>query len=73
MSLDALRAQSISIIQTSLSHPLGLTKLPSSSESPFTPKEWRLLELNSELDLLTRQVFEAREAVGLPERRTPRS
>lgn len=70
MSLDALRDLSISIISTSLSHPLGLAKLSSSSETPFTPKERRVLDLQRELDTLSRQIVEARESTGLPERRT---
>jgi len=69
MSLDTLRELSVSIIRSSTSHPLGLVKLPSSTESPFSPKEKRLLDLQRDLDSLSRQIVEARESTGLPERR----
>ena len=70
MSLDTLRELSVSIIRSSTSHPLGLVKLPSSTESPFSPKEQRLLDLQRDLDSLSRQIVEARESTGLPERRS---
>ena len=70
MSLSSLHDLSISIIQTSLSHPLGFIKLPSPTETPFTPKELRLLELQRELDSLSRQIVETRESSGLHEKRT---
>ena len=70
MSLDTLRDLSISIIQSSLSHPLGLVKLAPSTETPFIPKEQRLLELHRELDALSRQMVEARESTGFAEKRT---
>ena|SRR5579859_382309 len=70
MSLEALRALSISIITSSISHPLGMAKLPSSTESVVTPKEQQLLDLQAELDTLSRKIVEARESTGLPERRT---
>jgi hypothetical protein len=69
MSLDRLRDVSISILQSSLSHPLGFVKLPSLSEIPFTPKERCVLDLQRELDTLSRQIVEARESTGLPEKR----
>src|SRR5271167_4656864 len=71
MSLDSLRDLSISIIHSSLSHPLGLVKLPSSTETVFTPKERRVLDLQRELDTLSRQIVEARESTGLPEKCIP--
>ena len=71
MSLDTLHELSISIIKSSLYHPLGLVKLPPSSETPFTPKERRVLDLQRDLDTLSRQIVEARESTGLPERRSP--
>src|SRR5271155_1660111 len=67
MSLDTLRELSVSIIRSSTSHPLGLVKLPSSTEWPFSPKEQRLLDLQRDLDSLSRQIVEARESTGLPE------
>jgi hypothetical protein len=69
MSLDLLRDLSISIIRSSLSHPLGFVSIPSSGETPFSPKERRLLDLHRELDTLSQQIVEARESTGLPERR----
>jgi len=71
MSLDALHDLSITIIRSSTTHPLGFSKLPSSTESPFSPKEQRLLDLQRDLDTLSRQIVEARESTGLPERRKP--
>ena len=71
MSLDSLRDLSISIIHSSLSHPLGLSKLPSSTETIFTPKERRVLDLQRELDTLSRQIVQARESTGLPEKCIP--
>ena len=68
MSLDALRDLSISIIQSSLSHPLGLMKLASSTDVVFTAKERRVLDLQHDLDTLSRRIVEARESTGLPEK-----
>jgi len=70
MSLSPLHDLSISIIQTSLSHPLGFIKLPSSTETPFSPKELRLLDLQRELDSISKQIVETRESSGLHEKRT---
>ena len=72
MSLDALQDLSIAIIQSSLSQPLGLAKLPPSTETPFTAKELRLLDLHRELDTLSRDIVEARESTGFSERRSIR-
>jgi hypothetical protein len=69
MSLDTLRDLSISIIQTSITHPLGLVKLPFSTSTPFNPKEQRLLDLHRELDILNLKVAELRDAGGLHEKR----
>ena len=69
MSLEALRDVSVAIIQSSITHPLGLVKLPSSTETPFSPKELRLLELQRELDTLSRQIVETRESTGFPDKR----
>jgi hypothetical protein len=71
MSLDTLRDLSISIIQSSLSHPLGLIKLPTSTETIFTPKERQLLDLHLTLDTLSREIVETRESTGLAEKRIP--
>lgn len=71
MSLDGLRDLSISIIQTSLSHPLGLAKLPPSTETPFTLKERRVLDLQRDLEALSVQIVEARESSGLADKRPP--
>jgi len=70
MSLDGLRDISISIIRSSLSHPLGLANLPPSSETPFNPKERRVLDLQRDLELLSVEIVEARESSGLAEKRT---
>jgi hypothetical protein len=70
-SLDGLRDVSISIIKTVISHPIGFAKLPSSTETVFSPKEQQLLDLNRELDNLSREIVEARESTGLTEKRIP--
>ena len=70
MSLDTLRTLSVSILQTSLSHPIGFAKLQPFAEATFTPKESRLLDLHREFDSLSRQMVEARELAGLSDRRT---
>jgi hypothetical protein len=70
MSLDGLRDLSIAIIASSLSHPLGLAKLPSTTESAFTPKERRVLDLQRDLELLSAQIVEARESSGLADKRS---
>ena len=70
MYLDKLRDVSVSIITSSITHPLGLVKLPSTTETPFNPKERHLLDLQRELDTLSRQIVETRESTGLPDKRT---
>lgn len=70
MSLDSLRDLSIAIISSSLSHPLGLAKLPSTTESALTPKERRVLDLQRDLELLSAQIVEARESSGLADKRS---
>jgi hypothetical protein len=70
MSLDKLREVSVSIITSSITHSLGLVKLPSSNETPFNPKERHLLDLQRELDALSRQIVETRESTGIPDKRT---
>jgi hypothetical protein len=72
MSLEGLRDSSVAVIKSAIQHPLGLIKLPASGEVTFTPKEQRLLELNRELDVLSRQIVEARESTGLAEKRSSR-
>ena len=69
MSLDGLFELSISIIQTAISHPLGIYALPDSGNAPFNPKELLLLDLHAQLDALSREIAEEHEATGLSERR----
>jgi hypothetical protein len=71
MSLNSLHALSLSIIHSAITHPLGFIRLSPSTESPFTAKERKVLDLDRELDDLARQIVQTREEVGLPEKRGP--